>query len=130
MQNKIEYKNWVHGHSIFYAHGRENGSSLLDCTTHALEGHMETFKGSYYKKICRNEGDGQEDMLDFANMVFGVSGECIDFGAFYPKAYSAARCGLVTHHVMEEHGKIRAWLTATPLPCACGQERRQTAEWN
>ncbi len=82
---------------------------------HALEGHMETFKGSYYKKICRNEGDGQEDMLDFANMVFGVSGECIDFGAFYPKAYSGARCGLVTHHVMEEHGKIRALVDSYPF---------------
>ena len=76
---------------------------------------MGAFQGVYYKKICGNEGSRQEDILDFANMVFGMSGECIDFGAFYPKAYSGARCRLVTHHVMEEHGKIRALLDSYPL---------------
>ncbi|MDE7323552.1 MAG: GNAT family N-acetyltransferase [Lachnospiraceae bacterium] len=68
-----------------------------------------------YKKICRSAGQELEDILDFANMVFSMNGDSIDFGAFYPKAYSDKRCGLVTHHVIEENGKIRALLDSYPI---------------
>lgn len=76
---------------------------------------MESQKIIYNKIICTSAGRDLEDILDFANMVFSMSDGSIDFAAYYPKAYSEKRCGLVTHHCMKEDGKIRALLDSYPL---------------
>lgn len=69
----------------------------------------------YSRVICDGADDALEEILDFANMVFGISYGCIDFAELYPKAYSDGRAGLVTHHLIKENGKIRALVDSYPV---------------
>lgn len=82
----------------------------------------------YRKMICSSAEGELEDILDFANMVFSMSDSSIDFGAVYPKAYSEKRCGLVTHHVIEENGKIRALVDSYPIRMRLAEGERSAAE--
>lgn len=61
-----------------------------------------------------------EDIIDFANMVFNLKGEGINFEELLPKAYSQDRAERLEHHITEENGKIRALIDLYPL------ELRQT----
>lgn len=72
---------------------------------------MEDSKGIY----CRGTVEETEDILDFANMVFSMNFNSIDFAAFWPKAYSKERCGLVRHHMIKEKHKIRALIDIYPV---------------
>ncbi|MCM1182500.1 MAG: GNAT family N-acetyltransferase [Roseburia sp.] len=53
--------------------------------------------------------------MDFANMVFSMSHGGINFAALLPKAYARERCGILTHHLIRENGRIRALTDAYPL---------------
>lgn len=77
----------------------------------------------YSMVICDGADETLEEILDFANMVFGMSYGCIDFAALYPKAYSNGRAGLVTHHIIRENGKIRALVDSYPVSLRLGGER-------
>lgn len=76
---------------------------------------MEQESGEYTRITCSSADEDLEDILDFANMVFGMDSGCIDFADFYPKAYAKGRCGLVTHHIIKEKQKIRALVDIYPL---------------
>ena len=56
-----------------------------------------------------------EELLDFANMVFSMDYGPTDFASLLPKAYAAGRCGLPTHHMIKEEGRIRALIDTYPL---------------
>lgn len=56
-----------------------------------------------------------QDILDFANMVFSMEYGSIDFEELYPKAYSRECCHIPVHHTIEENGKIRALLDIYPV---------------
>lgn len=56
-----------------------------------------------------------QDILDFANMVFSMEYGSIDFEELYPKAYSRECCHIPIHHIIEEEGKIRALLDVYPV---------------
>ena len=58
-----------------------------------------------------------EDIVDFANLVFNLKGEGINFVELLPKAYSQDRADRLKHHIIEENGKIRAGIEAGRL-CA------------
>lgn len=56
-----------------------------------------------------------QDILDFANMVFSMEYGSIDFEELYPKAYSKECCHIPVHHTIEEDGKIIALLDVYPV---------------
>lgn len=56
-----------------------------------------------------------QDILDFANMVFSMEYGSIDFEELYPKAYSRECCHIPVHHIIEEDGKIKALLDVYPI---------------
>lgn len=56
-----------------------------------------------------------QDILDFANMVFSMEYGSTDFEALYPKAYSRECCHIPVHHTIEEEGKIKALLDVYPV---------------
>lgn len=56
-----------------------------------------------------------QDILDFANMVFSMEYGSIDFEELYPKAYSRECCHIPIHHTILEEGKIRALLDVYPV---------------
>lgn len=56
-----------------------------------------------------------QDILDFANMVFSMEYGSIDFEELYPKAYSKECCHIPVHHTIEEQGKLRALLDIYPV---------------
>jgi len=56
-----------------------------------------------------------QDILDFANMVFSMEYGSIDFEELYPKAYSRECCHIPIHHTIMEEGKIRALLDVYPV---------------
>lgn len=56
-----------------------------------------------------------EDIVDFANLVFNLKGEGINFVELLPKAYSQDRADRLKHHIAEENGKIRALIDLYPL---------------
>lgn len=56
-----------------------------------------------------------QDILDFANMVFSMEYGSIDFEKLYPKAYSRECCHIPIHHTILEEGKIRALLDVYPV---------------
>lgn len=56
-----------------------------------------------------------QDILDFANMVFSMEYGSIDFEELYPKAYSRECCHIPIHHTIMEDGKIRALLDIYPV---------------
>lgn len=56
-----------------------------------------------------------QDILDFANMVFSMEYGSIDFEELYPKAYSKECCHIPVHHVIEEGGRIKALLDVYPV---------------
>ncbi len=56
-----------------------------------------------------------EDIVDFANLVFNLKGEGINFAELLPKAYSQERADRLKHHIIEENGKIRALIDLYPL---------------
>lgn len=57
----------------------------------------------------------EQDILDFANMVFSMEYGSIDFEELYPKAYSRECCHIPVHHTIEENGKIKALLDVYPV---------------
>lgn len=57
----------------------------------------------------------EQDILDFANMVFSMEYGSIDFEELYPKAYSRECCHIPVHHTIEENGKIKAVLDVYPV---------------
>ena len=56
-----------------------------------------------------------QDILDFANMVFSMEYGSIDFEELYPKAYAKQCCHIPVHHMIEEGGKIQALLDIYPV---------------
>lgn len=56
-----------------------------------------------------------QDILDFANMVFSMEYGSIDFEELYPKAYSRKYCHIPVHHTIEADGKIKALLDVYPV---------------
>ena len=56
-----------------------------------------------------------QDILDFANMVFSMEYGSINFEELYPKAYSRECCHIPIHHTITENGKIRALLDVYPV---------------
>ena len=56
-----------------------------------------------------------QDILDFANMVFSMEHGSIDFEALYPKAYSKECCHIPVHHTIEENGKMKALIDVYPV---------------
>ena len=56
-----------------------------------------------------------QDILDFANMVFSMEHGSIDFEKLYPKAYSRECCHIPVHHTIEEDGKIQALIDVYPV---------------
>lgn len=56
-----------------------------------------------------------QDILDFANMVFSMEYGSIDFEELYPKAYSGECCHIPIHHTIFEEGKLRALLDVYPV---------------
>jgi len=56
-----------------------------------------------------------QDILDFANMVFSMEYGSIDFEELYPKAYSREYCHIPIHHTIIKNGKIRALLDIYPV---------------
>jgi predicted acetyltransferase len=68
--------------------------------------------------------DRLEDILDFANMVFSMEYNGIDFALYFPKAYSDNRQGITTHHLFvdDKSDKIRALIDTYPLTLELGGE--------
>ena len=56
-----------------------------------------------------------QDILDFANMVFSMEYGSIDFEELYPKAYSRECCHIPIHHTIIEEGKLKALLDIYPV---------------
>lgn len=56
-----------------------------------------------------------QDILDFANMVFSMEYGSIDFEELYPKAYSRECCHIPVHHTIIEEGKLKALLDIYPV---------------
>lgn len=82
---------------------------------------MKSLKGEYCKIICHHADEYLQEIVDFANMVFGMSYGCIDFLELYPKAYSDGRCGRVTHHLIKEKSRIKALVDSYPLELSLGR---------
>lgn len=57
-----------------------------------------------FKGVC----DEFEDILDFANMVFSMSSDSIDFSTCIPKAYASGRGANIVHNFIKENGRIKA----------------------
>lgn len=72
---------------------------------------MENIKGTY----CMGTAGETEDILDFANMVFSMDYNGIDFASLLPKAYSGERCAVPRHHMIKENNKIRALIDCYPV---------------
>lgn len=62
-----------------------------------------------------------QDILDFANMVFSMSAGSTDFASLLPKAYSRDRHNRITHHVIEEQGRIKGLIDMYPLDLQQGK---------
>lgn len=79
---------------------------------------MEEIKGRY----CRGTVEETEDILDFANMVFSMNYNSIDFSSLLPKAYSKERCGIPRHHMIKEKNKIKALIDIYPVTMKLSKE--------
>jgi predicted acetyltransferase len=64
-----------------------------------------------------NSSKRYEEILDFANMVFSMEYNGIDFSSSFPKAYGEDRVGIVTHHMMvdDKSSQIRALIDTYPV---------------
>lgn len=72
----------------------------------------------------------EQDILDFANMVFSMEYGSIDFEELYPKAYSRKYCHIPVHHTIEENGNIKALLDVYPVTLRLsGSERNIRAAY-
>lgn len=71
--------------------------------------------------IKDNSPENDEDILDFANMVFSLEYGATDFSQSFPKAYGEGRRGLVTHHILKED-RIRAVIDTYPLRLRMGDK--------
>lgn len=56
-----------------------------------------------------------QDILDFANMVFSMEYGSIDFEELYPKAYSGECCHIPIHHTIKASERLRAVLDVYPF---------------
>lgn len=56
-----------------------------------------------------------QDILDFANMVFSMEYGSNNFEELYPKAYSRECCHIPVHHTIEEGGRLKALLDVYPV---------------
>jgi GNAT superfamily N-acetyltransferase len=74
--------------------------------------------------------DRLEDILDFANMVFSMEYNGIDFSLYFPKAYSDKRQGITTHHLLldDKSDKLRALIDTYPLSLRL-EDRSISAEY-
>lgn len=74
---------------------------------------MESIGWEYCRKTCGRECT--EEILDFANMVFGMEYGRTDFASLLPKAYAPERCGIPVHHMIMEENRLRALIDVYPL---------------
>ncbi len=72
----------------------------------------------YIRGTVSETGDGEnlnEDILDFANMVFSMEYSRIDFATYFPKAYGTGRYDIPVHHIIKEDNKIRGLVDVYPM---------------
>lgn len=56
-----------------------------------------------------------QEILDFANMVFGMEYGNINFEKLMSKAYNRKRANMIKHHVIRKEGKIKALIDSYPI---------------
>jgi len=68
---------------------------------------------------CPGGAADEEAILDFANMVFSMAHESVDFEQVLPKAYRPDGRRLLTHHLLTEDGALRGLIDTWPLTLNC-----------
>lgn len=66
-------------------------------------------------EYCKGRPEEFEDITDFINMVFSMSGSPHDFKMLLPKLYSTSRNTADLHYLAKENGKIRAVICVQPI---------------
>lgn len=65
-----------------------------------------------------------QEILDFANMVFSMEYGSTDFEQLYPKAYAKECCHFPVHHTIEEGGRLKALLDVYPVTLRLQKDNR------
>ncbi|MGB4658120.1 MAG: GNAT family N-acetyltransferase [Mobilitalea sp.] len=66
-------------------------------------------------EYCKGRPEEFEDITDFINMVFSMSGSPHDFKMLLPKLYSTSRNTADLHYLAKENGRIRAVVCVQPI---------------
>ena len=69
--------------------------------------------------------DELDDILDFANMVFSMSSDSIDFSTCIPKAYASGRGANIVHNFIKENDRIKALIDVYELKLSLSGENEQ-----
>lgn len=78
-------------------------------------------------EFCTGKAGDREDIIDFINMVFSMTGRAHNFKALLPKLYGDALDTSGFHFLAKEDGKIKAVVGLFPI--SAYRRRKKAKAW-